>query len=210
MPEGLIIRRFVVGPFDTNCYLVWDAGSLDALVIDPGGEISEIAETVREHGLAVKGIVITHAHADHIGGNIPLKKEFDVPIMAHELDADALTDPNKNLAALAGFMGELSPAADRILRDGDLISIGARSFKVLHTPGHTPGGICLLMDEVLFSGDTLFSGSVGRSDFPGGSERTLIASIHAKLMPLSDDTVVYPGHGPNTTIGSERRTNPFI
>jgi len=204
------LRGFVVGPFEANCYIVADPSSLDALIIDPGDDPDVIAEAVRSDALLVRGIVNTHGHADHIAANGALRERFDCPIMIHELDAGYLTDAEANLSALIGCAHPLSPSADRLLKDGDEIRAGRLVFRVLHTPGHTPGGICLLTDGILFSGDTLFAGGIGRTDFQGGSIEQLIESIHARLLVLPDDTAVYPGHGPETTIGAERTTNAWL
>lgn len=210
MPAPIRLRRFIVSPFETVCYLVSGDTSADALVIDPGDEADQIAEAIRTDGLNLCGIVNTHGHVDHIGANRVLKEQFDCPIMIHGLDAPMLTDPSANLSVLTGLPDVTSPTADRLLKDGDQIEAGDLRFLVIHTPGHTPGGVCLYSEGVLFSGDTLFSGSVGRTDFPGGSPESLLQCIMQKLLILPDDTVVYPGHGPETTIGTERRTNPWL
>lgn len=204
------IRRLIVSPFETNCYVVFDTTSHDAFIIDPGDNPDAILQIVRDGSLTVCGIVNTHGHADHIAANGILHEKLGAPIIIHELDAPFLADPNMNLSTLLGNDGQLSPPADRLLRDGDDISVGSMVFKVIHTPGHTPGGICLLMDKILFSGDTLFLGSIGRTDFPGGSHGTLIESICSRLLVLPDDTVAYPGHGSETTIGDERRSNLWL
>lgn len=209
-PDELIIRRFVVGSISSNCYIVYDPTSLDALVIDPGDDAYSIAETVRSEALHVRGIVDTHGHADHIADNTVLKQEFGCPIMVHSLDAPYLLDSDLNLSQFIGASGPISPPADHLLEDGEEIAVGRFTFKVIHTPGHTPGGICLYREGMLFSGDTLFAGSVGRTDFPGGSHEQLIESIRQRLLTLPDDTQVYPGHGPQTTIGAERQTNPWL
>lgn len=207
---GLLIRMLVVSPFQTNCYIAADSSTRDALIIDPGDNAEVIAQAARAEDFTVCGIVNTHGHGDHIAANRVLKTEFDCPVMIHELDAPYLVDPDLNLSALMGQFGPLSPPADRLLKEGDEVMVGELHFGVLHTPGHTPGGICLAVGDVLFSGDTLFAGSIGRSDFPGGSHRQLIESIRTKLLILPDDTVVYPGHGPSTTIVAERTSNPWL
>lgn len=210
MVGRLHIRSFVVGPFETNCYIAADAASLDALVIDPGDDSGAIVSAAQSGGFVVRGIVNTHGHADHIAGNRALQERFGCPIMIHELDAAFLQDPEANLSALAGYTGPLSPPADRLLEDGDEITVGELVFRVVHTPGHTPGGICLVAEGVLFSGDTLFAGGVGRTDFPGGSHEQLVEAIRSKLLVLPDDTMICPGHGPRTTIGAERKANPWL
>jgi hydroxyacylglutathione hydrolase len=208
--SNLLIRALVVSPFATNCYLVSDAATRDALVIDPGADAATIIQAAQEDDLIVRGIVNTHGHADHIAANRAVKDEFDCPIMIHELDAPYLTDADLNLSSYIGQSGPLSPTADRLLEEGDGVMVGELLFRVIHTPGHTPGGICLIVDDVLFSGDTLFAGSIGRTDFPGGSHRALIESIRAKLLVLPENTAVYPGHGPSTTIAIERSSNPWL
>ena len=210
MAASPILRRLIVSAFETNCWLVGDPETLDTLVIDPGDFAENIIEAVRADGLKPLAIVNTHGHADHMAANGRLKEEFGCPIMVHEADAHYLTDPNLNLSALFGEFEPVSPPADKLLGDGDDIRIGGLTLKVIHTRGHTPGGICLLLDNMLFAGDTLFAGSVGRTDFPNGSHEELMRSIHERLLCLPDNTAVYPGHGPATTIGEERASNPFL
>lgn len=214
---GLLVHRLVVSPFETNCYIVacpprslGDESTREAVIIDPGDDPHLISDAVYGSDVTVTGIVNTHGHADHIGANAALKGEFDCPIMVHELDAHLLTDSQANLSASIGFGGIVSPPADRLLKEGDEIAVGSLTLEVIHTPGHTPGGICLLAADVVFSGDTLFMDGIGRTDFPGGSQEQLMESIQTKLLILSEDTTVYPGHGPSTTIARERRENPFL
>jgi len=200
-----MIKRFVAGPIEANCYLVWDPSTNDACLIDPGGESDKIKIFLEANGLRLGFIINTHGHGDHIAGN----SDFNVPIYIHESDKDFLLDPGKNLSG-AFLFPFVSPPASRTLKDGDAVKLGTLSMEVIHTPGHTPGSIAIALDDVVFTGDTLFAGAVGRTDLEYGSEDDLFRSIHDKLMPLADDTVIYPGHGGESTIGEERETNPFI
>lgn len=198
-----------VGALGTNCYIVYCEQTRQAAVIDPGGSAEEIMALVNREKLHVLYIINTHGHADHILANDRIKQATGAAIAIHEYDADMLQNAQRNLSMFIGGSTSCAPA-DRLLKDGDTVEVGAISFKILHTPGHTPGGICLLTDGLLFSGDTLFCESIGRTDFPGGSYSQLINSIKEKLMPLEDAVKVLPGHGPDTTIGWERKMNPFI
>jgi hydroxyacylglutathione hydrolase len=205
----LYIQGIQVGMLGTNCYLVACPETKEAIVIDPGDEGKRIFNLVTKNGFKVTGIVNTHGHWDHVGGNKELKKLTGAPILIHEQDADFLTDGRLHLGSMMG-KNENSPQGDRILKEGDIVQVGKYEFKVVHTPGHTPGGISLVGKDVVFVGDTLFAGSIGRTDLPGGNYDTLMTSIKNKLLPLSDDIIVYPGHGPSTTIGKERKSNPFL
>lgn len=198
-----------LGPLATNCYLVYDEGTLEAMVIDPAAEGSRIMREVENRGLKVKYIINTHGHGDHIGANGYVKEATGAQLLIHAADGPMLTDPRQNMSA---YMGQsiTKPAPDRLLQEGDILEVGILKFTVLHTPGHTLGGICLVGHGACFSGDTLFQYSIGRSDFPGGSYEDLISSIKSKLLPLDDNVAVYPGHGPETTIGMERKGNPFL
>lgn len=201
--------QFQLGSLGTNCYLVYCEKTLEAAVIDPGGDPEEVLAVIAREGLTLKYIINTHGHADHIAGNEKLKKATGALILIHADDAKMLTNARHNLSMYIGGNIEFDPA-DHLLKDGDTISFGNLDLEVRHTPGHTPGGISLLVGEVLFSGDTLFYESIGRTDFPGGSYSILITCIQEKLLPLPDNTKVLPGHGPATTIGWERKMNPFI
>ena len=188
-----------------NCYIVADNTTGDAFLIDPGGEADRIKKLLKKNGLRLKFIINTHGHGDHILGN----GYFDVPIYIHRLDKDFLTDPNKNLSGMFGYFFK-SPKATALLEDGQKVYLNKLELEIMHTPGHTPGGISIKLDGVVFTGDTLFAGGIGRTDLPDGSEEQLFNSIRQKLFPLGDDVVVYPGHGPESTIGEEKRTNPFF
>ncbi len=201
------ITRIQLGPLETNCWVVDDALGGPALVIDPADDAGEIVRILS--GRDVAAIVLTHGHFDHLGGAGALVAAAGAPLLVHEADAAGITSPSGTGGAIFGF-DHFAPPADRTLVSGDTVSAGAVSLEVLHTPGHTPGGICLLGGGHLFSGDTLFAGSVGRTDFPGGDGRALKDSIVRVLAPLPDDTIVHPGHGPGTTIGRERAVNPFF
>lgn len=203
------IIKLEVGSLGTNCYIVYDKTTSDAAIIDPGGDAEEITALVNRERLKVHCIINTHGHADHISANTKVRQATGAPVYIHRDDAAMLTNAHKNLSSFIGAGLTCAPA-DRELKDGDLIEAGCLRFEVLHTPGHTPGGICLKIGSVVFTGDTLFAESIGRTDFPGGSYRQLITSIKEKLLILTDETAAYPGHGPDTTIGWERRMNPFI
>lgn len=203
------IIKLEVGQLGANCYIVYCEKTLQGMVVDPGGDAQKILEILNREKITVTAIVNTHGHADHIAGNDELKAGTGAPILIHEEDAKMLISAQGNLSMYIGN-NLVCQAADRLLADGDCIEIGEMKFQVLHTPGHTLGGICIYGNDVVFSGDTLFEQSIGRTDFPGGSHRQLLSSIKTKLFVLADDTVVLPGHGGNTTIGVERQTNPFI
>lgn len=202
---NLLIKCFVVGPLETNCYLVADKSTGKACLIDPAGATSQIKRELKKDNLKLEFIINTHGHGDHILAN----KDYGVPIYIHRLDADFLNDPGLNLSKMF-MLGITSPKAERLLEDGEIIKLGNLSIEVLHTPGHTPGSISLKVGEVVFTGDALFAGSVGRTDFEYGDDELLISSIRKKLFSLDDDTVIYPGHGPSSAIGEEKSSNPFF
>jgi glyoxylase-like metal-dependent hydrolase (beta-lactamase superfamily II) len=198
-----------VGSLGTNCYIPYCEQTNKAVVIDPGGNAEEIIAAIKQAKLTVEYIINTHGHADHILANRQIKEVTGAPLLIHAADADMLNNSHHNLSAYLGG-GLSSCPADRLVTEGDIIIAGTIKLEVIHTPGHTPGGICLRTGNTLFSGDTLFAESIGRTDFPGGSYRQLIKSIKDKLLILPDEVRVLPGHGPETSIGHERCVNPFI
>ncbi|MDR1204165.1 MAG: MBL fold metallo-hydrolase [Peptococcaceae bacterium] len=203
------ILVMVVGPIQTNCYLVYDEDTKDAMVVDPGFDGERILEAVRENGLNVKYIVNTHAHMDHVGADMEVKEATGAPLLLHRLDAPLLEEFREmHMRKHSARQREI--VADMTLEEGQVLEIGKARFTVLHTPGHSPGGVCLVGEGVCFCGDTLFQGSVGRTDFMGGSFEALKASIQNKLYCLDDATPVFPGHGDATTVGAEKWGNPFV
>jgi len=203
------IKTLTVGMFETNCYLVHDRTSGAGAIIDPGDEADRIiAETMRS-GFAPRAVLLTHGHVDHIGAVSEIMSRFGIPLYAGKGEEPLLSSSQANLSAQMGFP-VTCPPCDRLLDDGDTVSFGNLTFTVLRTPGHSPGGVCYMVGRTLFCGDTLFCGSIGRTDFPGCSHQRLIDAITEKLLTLPDDTICYPGHGPTTTIGRERRDNPFL
>jgi hydroxyacylglutathione hydrolase len=207
----MLFERIVVGPLGVNCFILGDKQSGEGVVVDPGADCELVLAAVARFGLKVKYIVNTHGHFDHVGCNKPVQVQTGAELLIHEKDVPMLALAAKT-AQRYGLEVQDSPAPSRHLTDGMVLEFGSRSIEVMHTPGHTQGGCCLYLknQQVVITGDTLFADSVGRTDLPGGSHEQLIASIKAKLMPLPDDTVVWPGHGPSSTIGQERRTNPYI
>ena len=214
------IDRLILGAYQTNCYILRASeAAKDCLIIDTGLQAGELVDFLQRHKLNPVAVVLTHGHADHITGLVALRGRFPhIKVYIHKLDAEMLTGEKDNLSAMAGVLspGWLTPfssePADFSLEEGDAIEQANIKLDVLHTPGHTPGGICLYSKDegIVFVGDTLFADSVGRTDMPGGSTPQLIKSIKEKLCPLPDETIVYPGHGPQTTIAQEKAHNPYL
>ena len=209
--DAMLIERVIVGPLGVNCFILGDKQSKEGVVVDPGADCDLVLAAVARFGLTIKYVINTHGHFDHIGCNRAVTERTGAELLVHESDLGLLSLAKKS-AQMYGLQVEDSPAPSRYLTDGMRLEFGRRSIEVLHTPGHTKGGCCLLLrnEQVVITGDTLFADSVGRTDLPGGSHEQLMASIKEKLMPLPDETVVWPGHGASSTIGRERRLNPYI
>lgn len=207
----MIHEIIAVGPLQCNCSIIGDEATREAMVIDPGDDIEAVLAIIRKHDLQVKQIVITHAHIDHVGGAMKLRMATGAPILLNQNDYALL----KMLDVQAAWIGVPVPGTveiDHAVGTGDTVSAGAHSASILHTPGHTEGSICLYFtaDKKLIAGDTLFAGSIGRTDLPGGSMQKILRSLHDTILALPDETVVVPGHGPLTTVGNERESNPFL
>jgi glyoxylase-like metal-dependent hydrolase (beta-lactamase superfamily II) len=207
--QELQIEKVVVGPLLSNCYIVWDEETSKGIVIDPGDDPGKILRKINMNKLEIEKIIITHGHFDHIGAIAPLKKELGADFLAHKEDLFFI-EQGKDAAKRWGLNIDQPPSPDRFIEDGEEISLGRFNLKVLHTPGHSPGGVSFFYDKIIFSGDTLFQGSIGRTDFRKGSLNDLIKSIKDVLYRLPDDTIVYTGHGPYTTIGDEKKFNAFV
>ena len=208
---AVIVKVLPVGTFAANCYIVGSSATKQGMIVDPGAEADTILKTVQQMGLSISMIVITHAHIDHVGALREVKEQTNAQFAIHEAEKGLVFSAPMRMLTSLGISPVKSPSRpDRLLKDGDCIDVGDLRFEVLYTPGHSAGGICLWGHGVVFSGDTLFNLGIGRTDFPGMSHERLIKSIREKLMVLPDETIVYPGHGPPTTIADERRGNPFL
>lgn len=201
----MFIETIVVGMMETNCYIVGDESTKEVFIIDPGSDYKKIKNIIDKGGLKPQAVINTHGHGDHIGAD----SEFSLPIWIHRLDAEFLQDPSKNLSGAFGFLLKTKPAS-RLLDEGDILEAGKVKLEVLHTPGHTPGSICLKADKVILTGDTLFCEGIGRTDFAYGSQEDIIRAIKEKLFTLDDSYIICPGHGPSSSIGREKNTNPFV
>jgi len=198
-----------LGALETNCYLVYCPETLECAVVDPGAEAERIFRLIAEKGLKPRVLLNTHGHVDHIGANKDIKERFDIPLYIHSADSAMLERVHQT--EMAFFLGAKdSPPPDHFLKDGDKLKIGKSFLRVIHTPGHSPGSVSFLGDGFLLSGDTLFFGGVGRTDLPGGSWQEMESSIKNKILTMPDEMLVLPGHGPSTTVGQEKRSNPFI
>ena len=205
----MILETLAVGPFQSNCYIVGDSNTKQSLVIDPGAEFERIWDKIVKLNLNVEKIVLTHAHGDHIGAVRELVEKTKPQLLLHQDDYPLLINPKQNLSDVYGFPISVQTAA-RFLKENDQVVCGDIALRVIHTPGHTPGGICLIGEKILFSGDTLFHGSIGRTDFNYSSLEKLLEAIEHKILNLEDDTKIYPGHGPASTLGWERNNNPVL
>jgi len=206
----VIIKTVVVGPLATNCYIVGSESTKVGMIIDPGDDAEEILKGVKDLELDIKFIVLTHGHLDHSGALKEIKETIWAEIALHSEEFEPLYGEYPSLGAMFGLAYPPPPCPDRFLKDGDSLDLGDLRFSILHTPGHTPGGISLLGEGVVFTGDTLFNCGIGRTDLPSSSHDQMMDSLSTKLMVLPDDTIVYPGHGPQTTIGAERSSNPYL
>lgn len=203
------IIRHEVGPVDCNCYILFDEGSKDGVIIDAGGNADIILDSLNKNHINVKHILCTHGHFDHLTGLSEIRKSIDAPISIHEKDRE-LYDNMHIQSMMFGLSLDSNPVVNHFLKDGEEISFGKYKIKVIHTPGHTQGGVCFLVDGKLFSGDTLFEESIGRTDLPGGSLKQLLQSIKEKILTLPGDTEVYPGHGDKTSVLHEKNNNPYL
>lgn len=209
MSERIVVHQMSVGPLQVNCFIVACKSNGEAAVIDPGEEGEKILHLVEKEGLTVSKVINTHGHFDHIGANQYVVEKTGAELLIHAADLPLLQNARSH-AEIYGLSVAASPEPARLLEQGDVVQLGELSFRVFHVPGHSPGGICLLAEGHLFVGDVLFSGSIGRTDLPGGDFEALVKGVRERLFALPDETIVHPGHGPDTTIGREREMNPFV
>jgi len=205
----LEIIKIPVGIYAANCYIVYCKDTKEGIVIDPGSQGAEIGDKIKDLGLSIKYIILTHGHWDHTDGILGLKEKIDVPVLIHKEDEPLLRAGKKGIYSKASSEG-IEVAPDKYIEDGDKLKVGDMTIEIIHTPGHSPGGVSIKIGDRIFTGDTLFTGSIGRTDLYGGSYETLLSSIKEKLLIYPDNTIVYPGHGESSTIGREKVTNPFI
>lgn len=198
----MVVETIIAGMYEENCYLLIDDKTKECGIIDPGGNAKGIENVIKSKGLDAKFILITHGHADHVDGVEEIANDLNIPFYISKIDEEYMAKDN--------FVFGTLPKASMYLKEGDTVTLGSHTIKVIETPGHTKGGLCFLVDDLLFTGDTLFQGSVGRSDFIGGDMGELINGIKTKLLPLGDDIKVFPGHGPSSTIGFEKIRNPYL
>lgn len=203
------IIRMAAGIYAANCYIIYSTNTLDGVIVDPGGDVDDIFNILDENKIKITSIILTHGHGDHIGGLIDLNKRLKVDIMIHQDDREMLVNKNINLSSIMP-MESVEVEPNRFLKDGDKIGFGDREILVIHTPGHTKGGICLKIEDNILTGDTLFAGSIGRTDLYGGDFNSIINSIKEKIIIYPDDTNIFPGHGAPTTIGMEKIQNPYL
>jgi hydroxyacylglutathione hydrolase len=209
MNDKLVVDQMSVGPLQVNCFIVTCRKTKEAMVIDPGEEGERILHVAEKQDLKIRKVVNTHGHFDHIGANLHIVEKTGAELLIHADDLPLLQNARSH-AEVYGLSVAASPEPDRLLGQGDTFQVGELSFRVFHVPGHSPGGICLLTEGHLFVGDVLFSGSIGRTDLPGGDFDSLVEGVRERLFALPDETIVHPGHGPDTTIGRERQINPFV
>jgi glyoxylase-like metal-dependent hydrolase (beta-lactamase superfamily II) len=209
MSDRLIVHQMSVGPLQVNCFIVACRRTSEAAVIDPGEEGERILHFAEQKGLKIRKVVNTHGHFDHIGANQHIIEMTGAELLIHADDLPLLQNARSH-AEVYGLAVAASPEPDRLLDQGDHVQVGDLTFQVFHVPGHSPGGICLMAEGHLFVGDVLFSGSIGRTDLPGGDFDSLVKGVRERLFTLSEETIVHPGHGPDTTIARERENNPFV
>lgn len=203
------VEPIVVSPYDENTYLVWNEETKRGFIVDPGDEAPRLISGIKRNGITLEAILLTHGHADHIGAVAEIKQEFKIPIYIGEGEEELLLDPAKNLSVTHGG-SVIAPPADHLLNEGDKITIADFELEIISTPGHSPASICYLHEKIMFCGDVVFMGSIGRTDLPGANHEVMMNTLREKILPLSDEIFLYSGHGPATTVGRERIANPFL